>query len=94
MKRQVRSIVGGKNEMCNMSQDCSTPRKTDQIEADVWDLQRLAGKERGGKVIMSKIIKMRTIDRHAKRERLKHSQASLRDAEISYEYEMWDDETV
>lgn len=43
---------------------------------------------------MSKIIKMRTIDRHAKRERLRRSQASLRDAEISYEYDMWDDETV
>ena len=43
---------------------------------------------------MSKIIKMRTIDRHAKRERLRRSQASLRDAEISYEYDMWDDEIV
>ena len=43
---------------------------------------------------MSKIIKMRTIDRHAKRERLRRSQASLRDAEVSYEYEMWDDEIV
>lgn len=37
-----------------MSQNCSTPRKTNSTKANVWNLQRMAGKERCGGDEMTK----------------------------------------